>query len=356
MGKKILVIEDNLDMLDNISEILALANYTVLSANNGKEGVKQAKASHPDLILCDIMMPGLDGFGVLKILSENENLNHVPFIFMSAKAEKDDFREGMRLGADDYLTKPFEDIQLLEAVEMRLRKHEGGSSKQDLSQISVNSIDALYNKHKAEQEFQALFDARTEEKFDKKETIFSSGHQARHLYYIQSGKVKTSMFNEDGKEFISGLYGANQVVGLIDLFSSNAYTESAKFVSKGSCKSIAKEDFLKAIYGNKDLTMYMYNKLHFSINIRKERLMHLAYDSVRKRTADCLLWLNDLYNVENKFPFKIVFSREDLAAMVGTAKESLIRTLSSFKEEGFIDTNTSEITIYSKEKLEDLIA
>ena len=84
--------------------------------------------------------------------------------------------------------------------------------------------------------------------------------------------------------------------------------------------------------------------------------MHLAYDSVRKRTADCLLWLNELYNTNQDVPFKIVFSREDLAAMVGTAKESLIRTLSSFKDEGLIDTNTSEITIYSKEKLKDLIA
>ena len=335
---------------------MELASYEVLKAKDGKVGVKQTLDFKPDLILCDIMMPGLDGFGVLKIVSENEKLKHIPFIFMSAKSEKSDFREGMRLGADDYLTKPFEDIQLLEAIEIRLKKGEGSTSTKDLSRLSVNSIDSLYNKNKAQQDFQALFENRLVEKFEKKDTIFSAGHQVRHLYYIQSGRVKSSMHNEDGKEFISGLYGGNQVVGLIDLFSSNAYTESARFISEGTCKSIAKEDFLKAIYDNKDLTMYMYTKLHFSVNIRKERLMHLAYDSVRKRTADCLLWLNELYNTNQDFPFKIVFSREDLAAMVGTAKESLIRTLSSFKDEGLIDTNTSEITIYSKEKLKDLIA
>ena len=84
--------------------------------------------------------------------------------------------------------------------------------------------------------------------------------------------------------------------------------------------------------------------------------MHMAYDSVRKRTADSLVWLDEIYNTKNEYPYKISFTREDLASMVGTAKESLIRTLSSFKEEGLIDTNTSEITIFSSEKLKDIIA
>jgi DNA-binding response OmpR family regulator len=355
--KKVLVIEDNPDMLDNISEILELANYEVIRAHNGKEGVRQAQQNIPDLILCDIMMPELDGFGVLKIISEKEELNHIPFVFMSAKSEKSDFREGMRLGADDYLTKPFEDVQLLETIEMRLKKSGGKhSSESDISKLHVTSIDSLYNKNKAKEDFKALFAQRPLEEFKRKDSLFSKGHHPRYLYFVQTGMVKTSMFNEDGKEFVSGLYGDKQVVGLIDLFGGETYSETAKFVSDGTCKSIAKEDFLKAIYGNKDLAMYIYTKLHFSVSIRKDRLLHLAYDSVRKRTADCLLWLNDLYNTSNVFPFTIAFAREDLAAMVGTAKESLIRTLSAFKDEGLIDTNTSEITLYSKEKLEDLIA
>lgn len=354
--KKLLVIEDNLDMLDNISEILELANYEVFKAGNGKEGVRLALEHKPDLILCDIMMPELDGYGVLKIVSEKEQLKHTPFVFMSAKSEKSDFREGMRLGADDYLTKPFEDVQLLETIEMRLKKSEGHHTKEtDLSQVNVTSIDSLYNKNKAKEDFEALFAQRPLEKFKRKDTLFSKGHYARYLYLVETGMVKTSMFNEDGKEFVSGLYGDKQVVGLIDLFGGEAYSETARYVSDGSGKSIAKEEFLKALYGNKDLAMYIYTKLHFSVNIRKERLLHLAYDSVRKRTADCLLWLNELYNTANVYPFTIAFAREDLAAMVGTAKESLIRTLSSFKDEGLIDTNTSEITLYSKEKLEDLI-
>ena len=354
---KILIIEDNVDMLDNISEILTLSNYEVVRANNGKEGVRQALEHLPDLILCDIMMPELDGYGVLKIVSEKEHLKHIPFVFMSAKSEKSDFREGMRLGADDYLMKPFEDVQLLEAIETRLKKKGGKqASEKDVSQLRITGVDSLYNKNKAKDDFNALFVDRPIEEFKRKDTLFSKGHHPRYLYFVETGMVKTSMFNEDGKEFVSGLYGDQQVIGLIDLFGEEVYSETAKFVSDGRCKSIAKEDFLKAIYGNKDLAMYVYTKLHFSVNIRKDRLLHLAYDSVRKRTADCLLWLNDLYNTSHTYPFTIAFAREDLAAMVGTAKESLIRTLSAFREEGLIDTNTSEIIIHSKEKLENLIA
>lgn len=356
MESKILVIEDNVDMLDNIAEILELANYDVLKAKNGKEGINLAKKEKPNLILCDIMMPELDGYGVLKIVSESSELKNIPFIFMSAKAEKSDFREGMRLGADDYLTKPFEDLQLLEAIETRLKKGGGRAQKAEtIAASNISSIDSLYNKNKAKQDFTKLFKEKTLENYEKKDTIYHSGNVPRHLYYVESGMVKTSMFNDDGKEFITGLYGEGQFVGLIDLFSNQNYAESAKFISKGSCACIAREDFLKAIYENKDLALYVYTKLHFSVNIRKDRLMHLAYDSVRKRTADCLLWLNDIYNTNGEFPFAISFAREDLAAMVGTAKESLIRTLSSFKDEGLIDTNTSEITIYSDQKLKDLI-
>lgn len=355
MTKKILVIEDNTDMLDNIAEILELADYEVFKAKHGKEGIQLVKTHQPDLILCDIMMPELDGYGVLKILSESERTKHIPFIFMSAKSEKDDFRAGMRLGADDYLTKPFEDIQLLESIETRFKKGRG-NTPQDLSALHVNSIDSLFNVNKAKEAFTGLFTDLPIDDFKKKDTIFTHGHLPRYLYLIRAGRVKTSMFNEEGKEFITGLYGPNQYVGLIDLFSNESYLESAKFISEGSCSCISREDFLKAIYENKDLGMYAYTKLHDSVNIRKERLIHLAYDSVRKRTADALLWINECYNTQQKFPFKISFAREDLAAMVGTAKESLIRTLSSFKEEGLIDTDTSEIVIYSEQKLRDLIA
>src|SRR5678810_349488 len=122
--KKILVIEDNNEVRENIAEILELSNYKVLTAENGKIGVELALSESPDLIICDIMMPVLDGYGVLHLLNKHVETYGIPFIFLTAKAEKPDLRKGMEMGADDYLTKPFDSIELLNAIEIRLRKSE----------------------------------------------------------------------------------------------------------------------------------------------------------------------------------------------------------------------------------------
>ena len=124
MSYNILLIEDNAEMADNISTILQLARYNVTHAPNGKVGVDLAQQQRPDLILCDIMMPGLDGYGVVHILNSNPDTTNIPFIFLTAKADKSDFRAGMNLGADDYITKPFDGVDLLKVVEMRLKKSE----------------------------------------------------------------------------------------------------------------------------------------------------------------------------------------------------------------------------------------
>src|SRR5688572_13362054 len=99
--KKILLIEDNTEVRENTSEIISLANYEVLTAENGKVGVELAQKEKPDLIICDIMMPELDGYGVLHILSKKPETAGIPFIFLTAKTEKNDVRKGMNLGADD---------------------------------------------------------------------------------------------------------------------------------------------------------------------------------------------------------------------------------------------------------------
>src|SRR5665213_739033 len=120
--KKILLIEDNDDIRENSAEILELANYKVIAAPNGKIGVEKALQEIPDLIICDIMMPVLDGYGVLHAVHRNDAIKNTPFIFLTAKTERNDFRKGMELGADDYITKPFEGTELLNAVDSRLKK------------------------------------------------------------------------------------------------------------------------------------------------------------------------------------------------------------------------------------------
>jgi DNA-binding NarL/FixJ family response regulator len=122
--KKILVIEDEPEMRRNITTLLGYYDYLPIAVENGRLGVEMARREKPDLILCDVMMPELDGYGVLQALQADASLAQTPFIFLTAKGEKDDLRSGMNLGADDYLTKPVANTDLVRAIEARLRRCE----------------------------------------------------------------------------------------------------------------------------------------------------------------------------------------------------------------------------------------
>jgi DNA-binding NarL/FixJ family response regulator len=122
--KKILVIEDEPEMRRNITALLRYYDYEPVAAENGRQGVEAARREKPDLILCDVMLPELDGHGVLQALQTDAVLARTPFIFLTARGEKEDIRSGMNLGADDYLTKPVANADLVRAIEARLRRSE----------------------------------------------------------------------------------------------------------------------------------------------------------------------------------------------------------------------------------------
>ena len=132
---KILIIEDDSEIIETLSELLTLEGYDVISANSGKEGIKSAIRYHPDLIICDIMMPEMDGYEVIKTLQHNQSTFNIPFLFMTAKTAKSDYRLGMELGADDYITKPYEDNDILHAIEARLKKKKEIDNYFDKQQI-----------------------------------------------------------------------------------------------------------------------------------------------------------------------------------------------------------------------------
>ena len=135
--KKILIIEDEKALAEEVCEILAFEGYDVLLAENGKIGIEMAIEHHPDLILCDIMMPVMDGIRVIYELKAHEETTLIPFIFMSALAERQSIRNGMDLGADDYLVKPFSHDELLQTIETRLKK-------QDIQRLNLDqTIDTL---------------------------------------------------------------------------------------------------------------------------------------------------------------------------------------------------------------------
>jgi DNA-binding NarL/FixJ family response regulator len=128
--KKILVIEDEPEMRRNLTALLRYHDYAPIEAENGRQGIEAARREKPDLVLCDVMMPELDGHGVLQALQQHAELTLIPFIFLTAKGEKDDLRNGMELGADDYLTKPVGNAELIRAIEARLRRSQQQASRE----------------------------------------------------------------------------------------------------------------------------------------------------------------------------------------------------------------------------------
>src|ERR1044072_2798366 len=136
----VLVIDDNREIRENTAEILELAGYKIFSAENGKQGVEIAIKEKPSLIVCDIMMPELDGYGVLHLLRKNPETDNIPFIFLTAKSERSDFRKGMEMGADDFITKPFDDLELLNAIEMRLKKYDVLQGKYPSDETGLNRL------------------------------------------------------------------------------------------------------------------------------------------------------------------------------------------------------------------------
>jgi CheY-like chemotaxis protein/CRP-like cAMP-binding protein len=351
MSKTILLIEDNKEMRENISEILELSRYEVISAKNGKEGVEFAQENKPNLIVCDIMMPILDGYGVLHMLSKNEATADIPFIFLTAKAEKTDFRKGMEMGADDYITKPFDKIDLLNAIESRLKKSEG--LKQSFSK-NIQGLDYFLLNAKKFDDLKKLSEEKELRNYKKKSIVYSEGNYSKGVYFINKGKVKTYKSNEEGKEFITGLYKEGDFFGYLTLLEEKEYNDSAMTLEDSELFLLPKEDFFSLVYKNAEVSRKFISILTDNLKEKELQLIKLAYNSVRKRVAESLATLADRFKKEGDSLFVLNISRDDLSNISGTAKESAIRTLSEFKDEGLIDISGGTITILNLEKLKKL--
>src|SRR5437879_4220942 len=201
--KKILLIEDNPEVRENSTEILELAGDMVATAPNGKVGVELVHKERPDLIICDIMMPDLDGYGVLHILSKKPDTAAIPFIFLTAKTEKTDIRKGMNLGADDYLTKPFDDTDLLNAVEARLQK---AQMQQKLYEPTSEGLDEFIRDAKKILDLKDLCKDKKVKSVKKKAEIFAEGDAPLNVLFVKSGSVKVFQSHPDGKELITNIY------------------------------------------------------------------------------------------------------------------------------------------------------
>lgn len=346
--KKILLIEDNVDVRENISEILALANYHVTAAKNGKEGAEIAKTLLPDLIVCDIMMPELDGYGVLHVLSKKPETAKIPFIFLTAKAEKVDIRKGMNLGADDYLTKPFDDTDLLNSIEIRIKK--SAMQKQNYA-VTVDGLTQFIKDASQVLNLKDLCKGNKIKSFKKKTEVFADGDTPTHVFFIKKGNIKTYRAHPDGKELITNLYKENDFFGYEPVLENNVFTESAIALEDSDIMMIPRNDFTTLLHSQPEVSRSFIAMLCKKLTDKEGQLLHLAYNSVRQRTAEALLKMSEL-KTDND-PISIL--RDDLAKMVGTATESVIRVLSEFRDEGLIQMDGTKIKLIEPLKLEQVI-
>lgn len=348
MKKKLLVVEDNLEVRENLCEILELAGYEVYSAEDGKKGIEKALEVNPNLILCDVMMPVLDGFGLLKILLKNPKINHIPLIFLTAKADKQDIRKGMGLGAEDYITKPFDDTELLEAIEVRLKKAERIQSSFDGSESSLQNF---FSEAKANKEFEKLTLEREVRNYKAKDPIYNLDQNPRWLYYLVEGQVKIYQTNDIGKELITHIYNPGDFFGYQALLNGTPYSNSAKCTQASVIRLIPQDDFFTLLFNNRDYASQFIKMLANRVQDTEKQLIDLAYSSVRKKVANAIISFLPVQSESDS----LMISREDLASKAGTAKETLIRTLSDFKSEGLIEIHGQELKVLDRENLNSVI-
>ncbi|RVU02852.1 response regulator [Mucilaginibacter limnophilus] len=343
--KTILIIEDNDDIRESTVEILELSGYKVLQANHGKAGVDLALQHKPDMILCDIMMPELDGYGVLYMLGKNTDTAHIPFIFLTAKAERVDFRKGMEMGADDYLTKPFDDIELLNAIETRLKKKEKQAEFYNQSLDKLEKLASGTGKGLAE--LKAVIAERKVRHIKKKQVLYYEGDNAQGIYLVLEGVVKTIKLADDGRELMTGMFKADDYLGIHALLLDEPFTETAEAVEDSAVCLLPKEMTLNLLNKYPEVGHQFIKILSNNIREKEEQLLELAYNSVRKRLAQVLVRLNK--QLTDTDTFKV--SRDELASMAGMATETVSRTLTDFKEEGLIEKKGSQISIKDLNRL-----
>lgn len=339
--KKALVIEDNDDIRESTAEVLSLAGYETFTAANGKIGVELAMRHLPDVILCDIMMPELDGYGVLYLLQKNPSTAAIPFIFMTAKAERADMRKGMEMGADDYITKPFDDVELFNAIESRLRKRSTSGNFRSAGKSMDTLLEELRSK------------GRTRA-FDNRQVIYVENDEPAYLYYVKKGKVKIYKRAKDGRELSSMLYKEHDFFGYENVCLGTPYNDNAATLTDSELILISKADFMNYLLTHQEIASAFIHLLSNNIQNKEDQMLKLAYFSVRKRVAEALIEVAEKFGYYEGGQCILKISRDDLAALVGTASETVSRMLADFKEEKLIEKNGNAIHILSIDRLKNI--
>src|SRR5579872_153799 len=249
--KKILLIEDEESAAGNLKELLGLSNYAVICAADGRQGVRTAVAERPDLIICDAVLPALDGYGVIHALQQYPETRSIPVIMLTALSEKDDFRKAMMAGADDFLTKPFDGVELLRSVEACLTRR-----MRLQSEHPMKAAHALTAETGTEARNWSPGD-REVRTFKRKAILYAEGQRILQVWYIVKGRVKTYLVHTDGKELITRVYGPGDCVGYIGAIRGGSYTDNAQVMEDASLIIISRPEFLDILASDSALSQQL---------------------------------------------------------------------------------------------------
>ncbi|GAA4296145.1 response regulator [Aestuariibaculum suncheonense] len=350
--KTVLLIEDDNVLRENTAELLELSNYKVITAANGKTGVELAKKHHPNVIICDIMMPVLDGFGALEALSKHKTTKHIPFIFLSAKTEHQDIRKGMNLGADDYLTKPFTEDDIVCAIESRLAKVSILEETPHFNQ-HIEPVHAHENEIKSLNDLKNFFDDNGKIfNFHEEDIIYHEGDHSNFIYLINYGTVKCYRIDEKGKELVTAIHKEDDLFGYNSFTNNAPHKETAAAISNTQLSGISILDFNELLDKNHKIALALIELLSNDLSSAKSLLLQMAYGTVNKKTAATILKFAEKINRKPEDPIKI--SRNDLASVAGIATETLIRALTEFKKLGIITAEGRNIKVLDIQKLKNI--
>jgi DNA-binding response OmpR family regulator len=347
--KTVLIIEDDVVLRENTAELLVLSQYNVISAPNGKVGVDLAKQQLPDIIVCDIMMPELDGYGTLKALAEHNATKHIPFIFLSAKVAHKDVRKGMNMGADDYITKPFSEDEIISAIESRLAK---AAILKELN-LDPNASIEDDDKIKTLNDLKNFFDDNgTTFFYDKDTVIYHELDHSNYIYLINKGTVKCFRIDIKGKELTTALFKEDDLFGYDTFVNNLPHRETATAIEDVELQGLSSSQFSKILEENHKVALEFIQLLSDDLSLMKNQLLEMAYSSVNRKTAATILKFAEKINRKPGDSIKI--SRSDLASIAGIATETLIRALTNFKKEGIIKSDGRNIKVLDLEKLKEM--
>jgi len=273
----------------------------------------------------------------------------IPFIFLTAKTDRQDMRKGMEMGADDYLTKPFDDVELFNAIEVRLKKYQQHKA---LISTSLNNLSKLIVNKSGLDELAKYISERKVRQIKKKQVIYYEGDTANGLYLIISGKVKTFKVAQDGRELLTGLYGPEEYFGTAALLASENYMETAEAVENTALCLIPKDLMEQLLNKYPDVSASFIKLLANNVLQNEQQLLELAYHSVRKRMAEVILRLKGTETEDNHQVLTV--SRDNLASMAGIATETVSRILSDFKDEGLIERTGGKILVLDQLRLKNM--